>query len=220
VDEATVCDADVVVVSFPMTVEVTISVDPFSRLRPRLRSSSATGWISACPAAGFRPPAQSRTPNCVLGISERGLLLSRHAALPVGVRAGARQCRCVRHGRRGDLSPSRLLQRDRVRDTGGWDRCPPRPRGDGDGSVAGVPNRQRRAHTGTMMTLLDARARRIVEYAKVRGGLPDLAAVRAMVLGELRAAAQEETARRTALIREAMSGLPDVPKESQRKRRG
>jgi hypothetical protein len=71
-----------------------------------------------------------------------------------------------------------------------------------------------------MMTLLDARARRIVEYAKVRCGLPDFeVAVRAMVLGELTAAVQEETARCTALIREAMTGSVDMPKESQRKRR-
>jgi hypothetical protein len=74
------------------------------------------------------------------------------------------------------------------------------------------------------MPLLDARAKKIAEYAKVNRDRPDFEeAVRAMALAELRAAVREETARCTALIREAMSGVADVPKDhrdaSQRKRR-
>jgi hypothetical protein len=75
-------------------------------------------------------------------------------------------------------------------------------------------------YTGTMMTLLDARARRIAQYAKVQCQRPDFEdAVRAMALAELTAAVQEETTRCTALVREAIRGSVDVPKESQRKRR-
>jgi hypothetical protein len=48
------------------------------------------------------------------------------------------------------------------------------------------------------MTLLDARARRIAQYAKVQCHRPDFEdAVRAMALAELTAAVQEETARCT-----------------------
>jgi hypothetical protein len=74
------------------------------------------------------------------------------------------------------------------------------------------------------MPLLDARARKIAEYAKVNRDRPDFEeAVREMALAELRAAVREETARCTALIGEAMCGVADVPTDhreaSQRKRR-
>jgi hypothetical protein len=75
------------------------------------------------------------------------------------------------------------------------------------------------------MPLVDARARKIAEYAKVNRDRPDFEdAVRAMAVAELRAAVREETVRCTALIRTAMSGVADVPKdhrgdESQRNRR-
>ena len=58
------------------------------------------------------------------------------------------------------------------------------------------------------MPLLDARARKIAEYAKVNRDRPDFEeAVRAMALAELRAAVKAETVRCTALIRQAMSGM-------------
>jgi hypothetical protein len=67
------------------------------------------------------------------------------------------------------------------------------------------------------MSLLDARARKIAEYAKVNRDRPDFEEpVRAMALAELRAAVQEETVRCTTLIRQAMSGMVDVPKEQQK----
>jgi hypothetical protein len=74
------------------------------------------------------------------------------------------------------------------------------------------------------MPLLDARARKIAEYAKANRNRPEFEdAVRAMAVAELRAAVREETARCTALITTAMSGVADLPKDhrdaSQRKRR-
>lgn len=74
------------------------------------------------------------------------------------------------------------------------------------------------------MLPIDARARKIAEYAKVNRDRPDFEdAVRAMAAAELREAVREETARCTTLIREAMSGVAEVPPDrragSRRKRR-
>ena len=68
--------------------------------------------------------------------------------------------------------------------------------------------------------LLDARARKIADFAKVNRDHPDFyELIRALAVQDLRAAVREETTRCTALVREAMSGMADAPRERQRKRR-
>jgi hypothetical protein len=76
------------------------------------------------------------------------------------------------------------------------------------------------------MLSLDARARKIAEYAKAHCDSADLEdAVKAVALAELHAAVRDETARCTALIRQAMGGGTEGRESSapapktQRKRR-